>query len=493
MEHRNPVSATSETSEAILCGNFSLSGSRKLHEVLLLTACIKYLPLGARTSKTKVIPLDDVIGVQCMKGSTNADTKAYLTLYLYPRGRSLTGSPTAVRHRSVVVFGLGSSHVFTENLETAHVWRQAIRGIMRPIASRRHFSAVWMVVINPSGGQGKAVRMFQERVGPILAEADIAFEVVVSEKLGHITGLARKLDLDKYSAIVIISGDGLIHEVINGLMTRPDWNRAIQTPLGLIPGGSGNALAASVHEACGETFTHDFPKHAALLLTKSIPVPLDLIYLETPSEERYAFLSIGWGIIADIDIESEKFRVLGETRFTVGGLQRLVGLRLYNGTLSYLPADASTPATTALYDDSLSTQSLPKPATDLLVPLSSPVPTSWTVVDGDFVSVYLASTSRLGVSNVGIPWAKLDDGLVYLFWVRGGAPKSAVASFLLNLGSGDHLKSQYVEMAAVRAFRLEPREKDGILTVDGERIQYGPIQGQVLPSLGRVMSRQPTA
>jgi len=134
---------------------------------------------------------------------------------------------------------------------------------------------------------------------------------------------------------------------------------------------------------------------------------------------------------------------------------------------------------------------LSRPSTDLLVPLSTPVPSTWTVIEGDFISVYLASISRLGVSNVGVPWAKLDDGLVYLFWIRGGAPKTAVASFLLNLASGDHLKSQYVEMAAVRAFRLEPREKDGIMTVDGERIQYGPIQGQVLPSVGRVLSRQP--
>lgn len=36
-------------------------------------------------------------------------------------------------------------------------------------------------------------------------------------------------------------------QVINGLMDREDWEQAIQTPLGILPGGSGNALAASVH------------------------------------------------------------------------------------------------------------------------------------------------------------------------------------------------------------------------------------------------------
>lgn len=36
-------------------------------------------------------------------------------------------------------------------------------------------------------------------------------------------------------------------QVINGLMDREDWEQAIRTPLGILPGGSGNALAASVH------------------------------------------------------------------------------------------------------------------------------------------------------------------------------------------------------------------------------------------------------
>lgn len=39
----------------------------------------------------------------------------------------------------------------------------------------------------------------------------------------------------------------LLIQVINGLMDREDWQEAIQIPLGILPGGSGNALAASIH------------------------------------------------------------------------------------------------------------------------------------------------------------------------------------------------------------------------------------------------------
>ena len=79
------------------------------------------------------------------------------------------------------------------------------------------------------------------------------------------------------------------------------------------------------------------------------------------------------------------------------------------------------------------------------------------------------------MSSVAVPWARLDDGLGYLCWLKAGTPKTAITTFLLNLSL-----SPYVHMVAVRAFRLEPTEKDGIriLTIDGERKQYGPVQGQ---------------
>ena len=49
---------------------------------------------------------------------------------------------------------------------------------------------------------------------------------------------------------VTVSGDGLIHEVLNGLFERVDWREALaRLPIGVIPGGSGNALSRTlVHE-----------------------------------------------------------------------------------------------------------------------------------------------------------------------------------------------------------------------------------------------------
>ncbi|KAM7372217.1 hypothetical protein PAMP_009400 [Pampus punctatissimus] len=71
--------------------------------------------------------------------------------------------------------------------------------------------------------------------------------IIMRKHQNHARELVRKADLSQWDALVIMSGDGLLFEVINGLMEREDWQEAIQTPLGILPGGSGNALAASVH------------------------------------------------------------------------------------------------------------------------------------------------------------------------------------------------------------------------------------------------------
>ena len=99
---------------------------------------------------------------------------------------------------------------------------------------------------------------------------------------------------------------------------------------------------------------------------------LDMAQVATATHRMYSFLSVchspcwapmwhdftkswyavallvqfAWAIIADIDIESEKWRCCGAARFTWGGIVRALCLRKYRGELWYLPATAG-PTTTA--------------------------------------------------------------------------------------------------------------------------------------------------
>jgi len=51
------------------------------------------------------------------------------------------------------------------------------------------------------------------------------------------------LNIDDYSAIVAVGGDGTLHEVVNGMLHRPDKRRV---PVAFIPNGSGNDLCVTL-------------------------------------------------------------------------------------------------------------------------------------------------------------------------------------------------------------------------------------------------------
>lgn len=65
----------------------------------------------------------------------------------------------------------------------------------------------------------------------------------------HAVALARSLPLSTYSTLLSLSGDGIIHELLNGLATHSSGHgkKALrETTLCHVPCGSGNALASSL-------------------------------------------------------------------------------------------------------------------------------------------------------------------------------------------------------------------------------------------------------
>jgi sphingosine kinase len=95
----------------------------------------------------------------------------------------------------------------------------------------------------------------------------VSFWNVVTERQGHGVDIAKEIDIEAFDSIVTVSGDGVIHEVINGFLQRPDAREAIRKlPLGVIPGGTGNALSVSL---LGEKAGFD-PQYTALQVIKGM-------------------------------------------------------------------------------------------------------------------------------------------------------------------------------------------------------------------------------
>jgi sphingosine kinase len=113
------------------------------------------------------------------------------------------------------------------------------------------------------------------------------------------------MDVKQYQGILCCSGDGIVHEVINALFSREDKDYCLEhVVLGVIPGGSSNGLAKALCEESGEKFN---PEACSYLIAKGQYKKIDLMEIQTQSGKKiYAFLAIAYGLIADIDLESER-------------------------------------------------------------------------------------------------------------------------------------------------------------------------------------------
>ncbi|KAF9384845.1 hypothetical protein BGX21_001208, partial [Mortierella sp. AD011] len=173
-------------------------------------------------------------------------------------------------------------------------------------------------------------------------QSDIKRFLALTEQLGdteygkHAVDIAHKVDLKELDTLIVISGDGVLHEIINGLLTRPDWDQARHLPIGIIPAGSGNAIATSIG-------TRN-PIVATLAVIRGEASKLDIFSLSQLDRPRiYSMLMFSWGMMADADIESDKYRWLGSLRFDIAGLVRMVRLRRYPGKVYVLPPRHKNP------------------------------------------------------------------------------------------------------------------------------------------------------
>nr|XP_046171541.1 sphingosine kinase 2-like [Oncorhynchus gorbuscha] len=292
-----------------------------------------------------ILPLSELAGCSCPR----APAPPLLVLYWYPPGKRRKG---VSRRRQVRVY-LAEARVEAER------WSTAIQCLLRGVAITADTEIVkrllprprrLLLLVNPFSGRGQAMQWCQTHILPMIREANISYNLIQTERQNHARELIKEISLPQWDGIIIVSGDGLLHEVINGLMERPDWELAIKTPVGILPCGSGNALAGSINHHAG----YDMCLREPLLLNCCFQLcrggvkPMDLVSVTTspaPSQSgrpglprrMFSFLSVAWGFVSDVDIESERYRGLGSARFTLGTLVRLASLRSYKGRLSYLP------------------------------------------------------------------------------------------------------------------------------------------------------------
>lgn len=192
-----------------------------------------------------------------------------------------------------------------------------------------------LVLINPFGGAGAAARNW-ETARALMEKAYIDLDVLFTERAQHAYDMCNsELKPQDYDAIVTVSGDGLIFEVVNGFLNRPDWaDFKNKVTIGCIPGGTGNGLVKSILSNSNENYG---VLEAAFKIVKGNRKLIDITQLTGEYEKKkiFSFLCVSWAIIGDIDINSEVIRCCGAARFTVWGVWRVMCMRRYRGDFKF--------------------------------------------------------------------------------------------------------------------------------------------------------------
>jgi len=266
------------------------------------------------------------------------------------------------------------------------------------------------------------------KVKPLLEAAGIECTVFETGYAGHAREFIRDLDKSLTDGFCAIGGDGTMHELVNGLLSRPDKSLM---PIGIIPAGTGNSFMRSLD--CLD------PLEAARRIVIGRTRAIDAARVVLEGKPLYAFNIVGWGLVTDILIRSERLRWLGENRYTIASVLEVLKGRQRSARLMIDGQEKS----------------------------------------GYFLFVLACNTPYTGKGMRMAPYADLTDGLIDLVIVRK-ASRAQQLRLLPKVFDGSHVASPLVEYVQTREFSLIP-EVDEIVNVDGELLERTPIKVEMIP------------
>ncbi|XP_049743530.1 ceramide kinase-like protein isoform X3 [Elephas maximus indicus] len=155
--------------------------------------------------------------------------------------------------RGIFEIGRGSCDVVLS--ERALRWRPIVPERLAGFSNRPKSLKIFL---NPQSHKKEATQIYHEKVEPLLKLAGIKTDVTITEYEGHALSLLKECELQGFDGVVCVGGDGFANEVAHALLLRAQKNAGVETdylltlvraqlPLGVIPAGSTNVLAHSLH------------------------------------------------------------------------------------------------------------------------------------------------------------------------------------------------------------------------------------------------------
>ena len=303
-----------------------------------------------------------------------------------------------------------------------------------------------LIIVNPTAQSGSAARVAGQlkRFLQLYLHDTGAFELVETEYPRHATQIARTAA--RFDTVIALGGDGVIHEVVNGLM---DIEHSDRPALGVIPVGSGNDFAQTlgIGDFSGRSFSD-------LLRCKRIAFDVGRVdywmedvqasrsphtehFIETLSVGVDAAIGLGTGSIR------KKLPLTGAPLYTLSGLEQFgIRYRDYPAVVGFdgAPAESMRPI---------------------------------------IMAIQLGPTYGSGYRIC--PQADPTDGRFDVCYALGPLPRLVALPVFLSAKNGHHVGAKPVHLRTCTSVDLEFASPDYPIQADGERIRATRLHVQIEP------------
>lgn len=188
--------------------------------------------------KEQTIPIKDIIGCRCLRSKKqttscacqsrttslkvvdessgeqdDADVSAYLYIYAYLLQKSKGSSK---RERTIITLRFRSFDKYDDNHKEAQRWRTVIKKLtigelvnninvtdLSNVTRLKEHRRL-LILLNPKSGKSKARIIFQQKVAPILQEAEIPYDLHITKHANYAREFIRTCNLYQWSGIVLV-------------------------------------------------------------------------------------------------------------------------------------------------------------------------------------------------------------------------------------------------------------------------------------------------
>lgn len=224
---------------------YVLSKKNTVFRVQLSSSGLSLLKESNNVIKKQTILINDIIGCHCLRSKRRSKTascvchslsrtpaakaegddslseqddtdfSAYLHIYAYILQTPKRG--TKKRERTIITLRFRSFDKYEDNHSEAQRWRTVIKSLIngQSVIKSPSYTDIptmiadddrkLLVFLNPKSGSGKARQLFQQRVVPILHEAEMQYDLYITKHANYAREFVRTHNIFLWKGIILVS------------------------------------------------------------------------------------------------------------------------------------------------------------------------------------------------------------------------------------------------------------------------------------------------